>query len=109
MVQLLPAYPAHFVAAPVLMPMRLANTAGGTVAARWSMAELRLVRVVMPSLLSRPIIEVGFWWWPAHLPGNSQRWSARVLAAPNGFAIGSDVTSASRGGGSRSGSAPSRR
>ena len=83
--------------------------AGGTVAARWSMAELRLVRVVMPSLLSRPIIEVGFWWWPAHLPGNSQRWSARVLAAPNGFAIGSDVTSASRGGGSRSGSAPSRR
>src|SRR3546814_4735169 len=75
--------------------MRLANTAGGTLEARWSMAVLRLARVVMPSRLSRPIRDVGCWCWPAFLPGNSQRGSARVRAAPKGLAIGSAVTSRS--------------
>src|SRR3546814_8434276 len=61
--------------------MRLANTAGGTLEARWSMAVLRLARVGMPSRSSGPTRDEGCWCWAAFLPGNSQRGSARVGAA----------------------------
>jgi hypothetical protein len=54
-----PAYSAHLVAEPMLTPMRLANIAGATVAATWSIAVLRLARVVIPRRLSRPTREVG--------------------------------------------------
>ena len=47
------------------------------------MAVLRLARLVMPSPFMRPIKDFGC--FPAFLPGNSRRGSARLRAAPKGF------------------------
>src|SRR5699024_9931321 len=97
---------AQRVAAPMLTPIRDANTAGGVVEAKYSIAVFRLALVVIPSRCMRRIRDAGCRWLPAIFPVNSHRGLASVLAGPNGLATGSAVTSASKGGMSSRGSGP---